>query len=190
MEGYTRLHAGSLTLEGRRLLIAGSKGSGKSSLLLKFLTGGAEVHGDENVLFRGGETIPLPRKFHLREGTIELIPELREAAEGLRRYEPSSAPPLCFFDPTDADRPWRVVAAAADAIVFLEPAFGGDSVLVPCPKVEMVQNLLFQTLNLSKEAGPQIGELSRLVEGCACFLLRNGDLGEAANAVRKAAKRL
>jgi hypothetical protein len=190
MEGYTRLHAGSVTLEGRRFLVAGSKGAGKSSLLLKLLIGGAEVQGDENVLFRGEETIPLPRKFHLRDGTLEMVPELKAAAAGLRRYQPVSVPPLCFFDPTDVGLPWRVKAAPADAIVFLEPAFGGDSILEPFPKVGMVQDLLFQTLNLAEKAGPQIEELSGLVRGCACFRLRNGNLEQAAAALRTAAGRL
>lgn len=189
-EGYTRLHAGSVTLEGRRFLVAGPKGAGKSSLLLKLLVGGAEVHGDENVLFRGEETIPLPRKFHLRDGTLEMVPELKGTAAGLRRYEPSSVPPLCFFDPTNAGHPWRVTAAPADAIVFLEPAFGGDSVLEPFPKVEMVQSLLFQTLNLAEKAGPQIEDLSGLVRRCASFRLRNGNLEQAVAALRAAAGRL
>jgi hypothetical protein len=184
MRGCTRLHAGSVTLGGRRILVAGSKGSGKTTLLLKLLTEGAEVHGDENVLLRGEETIPLPRKFHLREGTLELIEELRTAVAHLRRYLPSFAPPLYFFDPTVVGMPWRATAATAAAIVFLEPAFGQDSILEPSSKVEMVQNLLFQTLNLSKEAGAQIEDLSRLVRECACFRLRIGDLDAAAAAVR------
>lgn len=190
MGAWTRVHAGCATLAGKRFLLTGPKGCGKTTLLLRLLAAEAQVHGDENTLVQGENTVPLPRRFHVREGTLALIGALGEAAARLRRYSPPSAPPFRFADPTVFGGPWRTWAAPASAIVVLEPAFGGASTVEPCQKVEMVRHLLFQTLNLAQASEDRVAELADVVRGCACLRLRLGDLGQAADALFEAAAAL
>ncbi len=183
---WTRLHAGCATVAGRRALFSGDKAAGKTTLMLGLLAAGHEVHGDENVLLRGGVTLPLPRKFHLREGTLNLIPEFASVRESLSPREHPVIGPFRFCDPTDLGRPWNVGFAPAAAVFILEPGFGGASVVSPCPKVDLVRHLLFQTVNLSDAPGREIREISLLADAAAAFRLKVGDLAGAVREIETA----
>ena len=67
--------------------------------MLTLLAAGHEVHGDENVLLRGGVTLPVPRKFHLREGTLDLVPELATVRESVSSREHPVIGPFRFCGP-------------------------------------------------------------------------------------------
>lgn len=183
LAGGLRLHAGCVDVQGRRLLFTGDKASGKTSFLTKMLTLGGEVPSDENVLLLEGTALPVPRKFHLRETTFALLPELAPHRERSRLYTYAEIGAFRFFDPTDLGRPWRVRRAPVDAVFTIESNFGGASTVEVCPKIDMVRHLLFQTVNLSGRPGPQLAELTRFVNGVAAYRLRLGDLDEAAAAV-------
>ena len=192
-EGMTaglRLHAGCADVDGRRLLFTGNKASGKTTFLTKLLTLGNEVPGDENVLLLEGTALPVPRKFHLREATSSLFPELAPHRERSRLYTYAEIGAFRFFDPTDLGRPWRVRRAPVDAVFTIESNFDGASSVEPCPKIDMVRHLLFQTVNLSERPGTQLAELTRFVNGVAAFRLRLGDLDEAAAAVTAVLEKL
>lgn len=183
--GWTRLHAGCATIAGRRALFSGDKSAGKTTLMLKLLASGHEVHGDENVLLRDGATLPVPRKFHLREGTLSLVPELVAARRSARLLEHPVIGPFRFSDPTDFGRPWSVGLSPVAAVFTLTPDFGGSSVVSPCARVELARRLLFQTVNLSSEPRREIREVTQLAAAAGCFHLKVGDL---AGAVREIVK--
>lgn len=184
--GWTRLHAGCARVDGRRALFTGDKASGKTTLLLALLAAGHEVHGDENVLLRDGSTLPVPRRFHLREGSLALLPGLAPLTERLRPLRHPEIGPFRFFDPTDLGRPWRVEAAPAAAVFVVESAFGSASRVDPCAKVDLIRHLLFQTINLSRDPGTELRQLSTLSGSTAAFRLRLGDLDGAVRAVADA----
>ena len=184
--GWTRLHAGCATIGGRRALFSGDKAAGKTTLMLTLLAAGHEVHGDENVLLHGGVTLPVPRKFHLRERTLDLVPELAAVRESVSSREHPVIGPFRFCDPIDLGRPWNVGFSPATAVFILEPGFGGASIVTPCAKVDLVRHLLFQTMNLSAEPGREIREISLLADSAAAFRLRVGDLAEAVREIEAA----
>jgi len=66
--GWLPLHGGLVTIAGRRLLVVGQKGAGKSTLMLRLLYDGHAVEGDEMVFTRDGVAVALPRSFHLKPG--------------------------------------------------------------------------------------------------------------------------
>lgn len=183
---WTRLHAGCATIAGRRALFSGNKAAGKTTLMLGLLAAGHGVHGDENVLLRGGVTLPLPRKFHLRQGTLDLIPALDPVRTSVSPREHPVIGPFRFCDPTDLGRPWSVSCAPAAAVFILEPGFGGKSVVSPCAKVDLVRFLLFQTVNLPAEPGREIREVSQLAAGVVGFRVKVGDLAGAIREVETA----
>jgi hypothetical protein len=190
MTGGLRLHAGCADVSGSRALFTGNKASGKTSFLMKLLTLGGEVPSDENVLLLGGAALPVPRKFHLREATFSLLPELAPHRENSRLYTYAEIGAFRFFDPTDLGRSWRVRRGPVDAVFTIESNFGGASSVEPCPKIDMVRHLLFQTVNLSGRPGPQLAELTRFVNDVAAFRLRLGDIDEAAAAVTAVLEKL
>lgn len=105
--GWWALHAATVTVAGRRLALVGAKGTGKTTLACAFLLAGDradgspddqptrsdqverdQVDGDEILFLRGDgafgttgtapSTVPLPRPLHLKEGTFEILPRLRD----------------------------------------------------------------------------------------------------------------
>ncbi len=60
---YTKVHAGCGTWHGRRFLVVGDRGAGKTTLMTRLLFEGCGVEGDEMVLLRDGEAVAYPRRF-------------------------------------------------------------------------------------------------------------------------------
>lgn len=185
MVDWTRLHAGCAVVGGVRILVSGDKGAGKTTTLLKLLLRGHEVLCDENVLLCGGEALPVPRKFHLRDGTIALMREFAPVAATLRRYRVHDLEPFHFFDPSDLGGPWKLSRAPADVVLFVEPARGGRSAITPLAKTDLVLRLLLQAPDLDERASRQIREISAFVAGARPLLLRLGELDEAAELLER-----
>lgn len=183
---WVRVHAGCATIGGRRALFTGDKAAGKTTLMLALLAAGHAVHGDENVLLRGGVTLPVPRKFHLREGSLSLVPELEPVRTSLCRREHPEIGPFRFFDPSDLGQTWNVGFAPAAAVFILESGFGGPSIVTPCAKVDAVRHLLFQTMNLSGEPSRELREISLLAGKVNAFRLKVGELAEAIRVIEAA----
>jgi hypothetical protein len=186
MQGWLRLHAGCASLEGHRALFTGDKSSGKTTFLLHLLLSGEEVLCDENVMVKKGRVIPLPRKFHLRDGSFPLLPGLDGVKERLRSYTYQEIGTFRFLDPGDLGREWKTGEGPAAAVFFIEPNFGGPSSVEPMAKIDMVRHLLFQTVNLGERPGGHIGELTGFVGDIGAWRLRLGDLHGAVEGVRAA----
>jgi len=185
MGEWTRLHAGCVVVGGARILVSGDKGAGKTTTLLKLLLRGQEVLCDENVLLRGGDVLPVPRKFHLRDGTIALMKEFAPVAATLRKYHVQQLAPFHFFDPTDLGHGWRLSRGPVDAVLIIEPNRGGRSTIAPLAKTDLVLRLLLQAPDLDDRASRQIREISSFVAGARPLLLRLGDLDEAVDALER-----
>ena len=61
-----KLHAGAATWGGRFFLVTGDSNAGKTTLLMKMMLDGAEVHCDETVLLHNGLIQTFPRKFYIK----------------------------------------------------------------------------------------------------------------------------
>ncbi len=60
-----RIHAGCGELQGKRFLIIGDKGAGKTTLMVRLLFEGFRAISDELVLVRETKVMPFPRRFHI-----------------------------------------------------------------------------------------------------------------------------
>jgi hypothetical protein len=145
----------------------------------------AAIHADEIVFVSDQWSMPFPRKFHLKEPTLDLIPRLQPSCRPLKRYPSFSGERFIFFSPPDAGFDWVISKQKTDMFFYLEPDSGRPSRVELCPKSVMVQNILFQTLNLDHNAGPQIRMICRSVEAAACYLLYYNDLDGAVRAVKE-----
>lgn len=178
------LHAGSVSVADRGALLAGAKGSGKSTLTLALAERGCGFLGDEvaAVDSRTWEILPFRRAVSIRRGP--------GAAGVLRRLEEMSLPPESFPDGSE-----RIRAHVDDMF----PRAGGDPAPLRCvfflgepgprlsvreisPRASDLRRLtpLAGTL-WRRERGRAISALLRLLSRARCFTLDPGDPDETAD---------
>lgn len=176
MRDFIKIHAASGSLGGKRLLLAGDKGAGKTTLITRLLFEDAAVYGDETVLLRGPNAISFPRKFHLKEGTLPLVPQIAPIYENLTSYPAYYGGRFCFFDPTDAGFDWQITEGKVDVIFYLEPHHKERTEIEEYPKWLMVQKLMMQTSDFAPNPETQIGQLCNFVDMSDNFIFHVGDL--------------
>lgn len=187
---YTCLHSGSVTIDGRLVLLTGDRGSGKSTLLLRLLLDGADFHGDEYVLARKGRAYSLPRPLHVKRGTLELLPEVRAACVDKPVLQFGGNLFFRLLEPSDLGVRWRSADTRPAAIVHLQPDFLQSPEIVETTQIAMVKNLMCQTLSGAGDTGRQVQQICDLVRGVRCYELRVGELRETAAVVRDMVRQL
>jgi len=184
-EGTIRIHAGYGERGGRRFIVVGDKGTGKSTLMVKLLLSGFRVTGDELVLVRDGEAFPFPRRFHIKQGSVPLLPEMAGLFETLPWNDTTYGHKMFSFSPTDAGLEWRVDAGKIDAVFYLEPNHGGATFIEECPKLVMLEKIMPMTFLSETGDHRKIPALCRMVDEADCYILRNGDLRGAVDALQE-----
>jgi hypothetical protein len=180
-DGWTRLHAAVVDVDGRRVLLAGRSGAGKTTLAARLLADGVAVLADEGAFVRDGLAVPLPRRWHVRQSTLEHVPLLRTARNTVvLPYDP----PLWTVDPADLNGPWRLEPARVDHVVLLEPVHRGESALVPAGTAAGIGELLAEALPYADRRDRTVRALARLLRDASCHRLRVGTLAGAAHLIR------
>jgi hypothetical protein len=160
-EGWSRMHAGLADVGGRRIMIAGPSGVGKTTTIVALADAGATVLGDEAVLTRGRQSIALPRPLHAKHGG--------HGIEGLRPESVLTVldypDPIAVLDPAAINRTDKLHHGLApiDLIVLLERGEG------PAPRAEPV-GVAEAIIALAPDAGPftpDRAELARSVVAIA-----------------------
>jgi hypothetical protein len=175
---FTRLHAASVTLGGRRVAIAGAAGSGKTTLATRLLFEHCAPHGDDLLLIAGGQAISFPRRFRLRPESLRWLPQIADAAPSLPRDRDCLA-----LDPSDLGFRWEISTAPADVVIFLQSR-GSAVRIAPSPRHAMAQKLMGQS-NMPA-AGPRqwVSDVCALVDGARCYVLDSGSLDATALAIK------
>lgn len=117
-EGFSRLHAAVVDLQGARILVAAPSGTGKTTLALRLIGAGGVVHSDEGALIRDGRSIGLPRRAHVKDSGTELLPPSWQDHRLTLGYHP----PIHTLDLCDLNSgpgPTRLTEAGTDLVVLL-----------------------------------------------------------------------
>lgn len=181
---FTALHAGAVTIDRRLLLLTGDRGAGKTTLLLKLALRGALFHCDEHVMAAAdGLAHTLPRRLHVKPGTLECVPEIAVAcrAHPLLRLDGGVA--FHPLDPADIGLAWRSADARPAAIMHLTPAFAWPASLEAIPQIDMVKRLFLQAAGDDMDFGRQAASICGVVRAVPTFALRVGNLDETADIV-------
>lgn len=182
MPDFSRVHAGCASWEGRRLVAAGPARSGKSTLMARLLFEGLDVHCDDLVLLRRGESLPFPRRFFIRPESVALIPQL--AARSIDSFEWGGWDPGSLaVDPSALGFEWKIECAPVDVVLFLERDTGGAR-LEACPRHAMAERLMFQSNPSAGGPGAWVRDVCALVDRADCFVLRSGDLEGSVSVVK------
>lgn len=181
-----KLHGACGRWLGRRFLLVGDQGAGKTTLALGLLLAGAEVFGDDRILLAPDSLQPYPRRFYLKETTLDLLPALRPTLSKRRVFRHPRGARFYFWDPGDLGRSWRTPAGWADVVFYLRPGFGERSQLEACPKYEMARLLMFQCARREGDTRELLRAVTGLVNSCGCYLLTVGDVATVTELVRHA----
>jgi hypothetical protein len=144
-EGWSRIHAGLADITGKRIMIAGPSGVGKTTTIVALADEGAIVLGDEAVLIRDGEAIALPRPFHAKHGGRGIYGLRPEVVLTVLDYPD----PIAVLDPAALNRVDRLrhEPAPIDLIVLLERGGDAHPVAEPVGVAEAI-------IALAPDAGP------------------------------------
>ncbi len=180
-----RIHAGCGEWEGRRFIVAGDKGVGKTTLMLRLLYGGFRVMNDELVLIRDGKALPFPRRFHIKQESTRLLTFMRGLIDTLPYNWTSYGHKMYSFTPRDAGLDWVIDEADVGAVIYLEPNHGGESRVEECSKFKMVERIMPMSFLSETDDHLKIGGLCRLVDSADCFVLHVGDLDGAVSGLQQ-----
>lgn len=122
------VHGASLAVDGKRILLIGDKGLGKSTLCMQMLAAGHAVEGDEHVAVGAGIVVARPRTLRVKPGTFSLIRGLPPGLEQSPMLATWDGVPVYSIDPSAFGRPWRISEGPVHACILLESNRGGRSV--------------------------------------------------------------
>jgi len=171
LKGWVRLRGALVEVAGKRILLVGPPGSGKTVLVVRLALRGGAPQGDESVLLREGVALAVPTPLLLEEPVGSAPADIAALAGRLPRLGARAA-----LDPArDLGMQWRLNVAPLDHIVVLDRRPGRRGCL-PCTPAEALTELA---------GGLDAGVLPRFVarqalaaavRGAACHRLRAGEL--------------
>jgi hypothetical protein len=180
-----RIHAGCGEWEGKRFLVVGDKGAGKTTLMVTLLMAGFRVVGDELVLVRDGKAMPFPRRFHIKEESTRLLTRMKPLFETLPYNMTSYNHRMYSLSPRDVGREWKIDEGEVRAVFYLVPNHGGETRMEESPKYGMVEKVMPMSFLSEKDDHKKIGHLCRMIDKAECYTIYIGDLEGAVSAVRE-----
>ncbi|MGL4564330.1 MAG: hypothetical protein ACRCVD_03475, partial [Halioglobus sp.] len=141
LAGWIGLHAALVNIGGRRMMLLGDKGAGKTTLTSSLLFANHMIEGDELVLLREGTAMAFPRRLHLKPGIEKQIPEL---APHLDDLPTAFAGPQAVrgLDPAELGFRWTINAAPIDHIIWIRANHGHTTTLIPLSSLAILQRLI------------------------------------------------
>jgi hypothetical protein len=174
------VHAASLRRGGRRVLLVGPKGGGKTVLTLRLIEASYEIEGDENVFLTSEGVAARPRGLRVKESAAAFLPHLAEVLTAAPYYQSGADQRIFNLDPRQAGAPfWRIEQGRADAVVLLQPNHGGYSSLRPISPLALVREVMAECgLPKTCRAGA-ISTITKVIGSAKGFDLSLGELDGA-----------
>jgi hypothetical protein len=175
------LHAACLRQEQKRLLLVGSKGTGKSTLTMRLIQAGYEIEGDEHVFLEGPQVVARPRGCRIRETSLQYLPEMAPVITSSPRYQEAWSGLFFNVDPRAFGIDWRIERGKVDCIFVLRPNHGGYSSIRPMPPSALIQSLMTETGWREAHRNTSIAHMVAVSHSSRAFDL---SLGDHTNALR------
>ena len=186
--GLPVLHAASARIEGRRFVFLGDKGFGKTTLMLGLIAQGIPVEGDEHIVLTQAGAIARPRRLHIKESSLELFPAMREAIQASPSETDWMGNRVYACAPSFLGTSWEIAEGPIDHLVFVEPNFGGSSILSPLALDEAFARLLETTFMPPAQRGLAAVRLRKLCVDAGTWRLQGGNLDQGLRHLRIVAK--
>jgi hypothetical protein len=175
--GLYALHAGAvITASGRRVLIVGASGAGKTTTVLSLLAEGTTVLGDDAMFFAERDGSPrvlaFPRPFHVTAKTLAAFPALADA-ESVPGWAKHSVP----FAAVSIAR--ALDMEAPELVLLPQVTDAPTSRASPVAPADAFGALLDSTAAIAfadriDQIATQLGVLERLIAGARAWRLELG----------------
>ncbi|MCI5073612.1 hypothetical protein [Oricola sp.] len=185
--GLPLMHAGLAVIEGRRFVFLGDKGFGKTTLILSLIERGITVEGDEHIVLTADSAITRPRRLHVKETSVDLVPALRDAILASPSMAEWTGNRVFACPPSMHGASWEIAEAPIDHVVFVTPNFGGSSILSPLSRDEAFARLMETAFLPSEGRGKAVARLRKLCIDAKNWNLQSGNLDQALKHLRAVA---
>jgi hypothetical protein len=174
--GRFPLHAASLVApDGHTVLVAGTKGAGKSTATLALAERGWRVVSDDTVLVSTAGVTGYRKRFHVCPDLLERRPDLAPLARRAEAFEPQdklwldleARLPGCTVERAGMPHVILFPRIVDRATTALEPVSGKDALMA----LMRESSFVFVRPELT---APHLGALGRLVDGARCYALHAG----------------
>lgn len=187
--GTPVLHSAVASVGECRFAFLGDKGFGKTTLMLKLLEEGFEVEGDEHLFVTAGGAVVRPRRLHVKESSLEVVPSLSEAVRRSPWASDWEGRRVFACRPSLLGARWELSQQPIRHLVFLEPNFGGSSILSPLGREDTFARLMEGAFMPPKNRGGAAASLRVLCVNAQAWRLQAGDLSQAVWHLQKATQR-
>lgn len=185
LAGWVRIHAVTADVDGRRLLLVGPSGVGKTTLAIALAADGADVQGDESVLMRAGQSLAVARGFHVKDGADHLVPDV-PAEDALAIGD------VRVLDPHRIVPGWRLRLASVDEIVLLagpdvdrgDRRPTGSVTIRDASMPEVLQALVEESFVVTESKHDLLAALVSVASNARCRTITRGTLRDMCGALR------
>lgn len=175
------LHAACLRRGSRRLLLAGSKSAGKTTLALRLIQSGYQIEGDEHVFIDRAGAVARPRGCRVKATALPFLADMAKVITSAPSYTDDVNGMIFNVDPRTLGSTWRIEHGEVDLVIVLQPNHGGFSSIRPLPPSALVQLLMPEVGLRETGRGSAIAAIAALASRAKAFEL---SLGEHAGALR------
>jgi hypothetical protein len=184
------LHAASLVRDGRRILLVGRKGAGKTTLTLRLAISGFTLESDENLFVTPTGIIARPRGCRIKETSLPLLPAIADAIAASPFIVDYRGARIFNLDPRQAGIHWSIAEGPVDAILLLRPNHGGLTTAREIPSMAVIRGLMAEIALQQQDKMAAFGALARLASASRGFDVSLGDLDAAIALVEALVARL
>jgi energy-coupling factor transporter ATP-binding protein EcfA2 len=180
------LHAASLQRRGRRLLLAGTNGVGKTTLALALTRMGYEIEGDEHVFVERSGVVARPRACRVKESSLPMLADMAKVIAAAPSYTEEFYGMIFNLDPRALGSSWRIAHGQSDVVIALHDNHGGYSSIRPLAPTALVQLLIPEIALRETGHGSSVAAVAALAGRAKAFDLSLGDHSGALRCVERA----
>jgi hypothetical protein len=173
------LHSACLRNAGRRILLVGTEGAGKTTLTLRLVLAGYQIEGDENVFVDGRGVIARPRAMRVKERALAHLPEIADRIAAAPFLTDLYGRKIYNFSPAMTGAPWQIREGTVDLVVLLRPNHGGASSLRPLGALAAGRELMAEIGFPATGRGAAVAALAGLTARAQAFDLSLGNAPQA-----------
>jgi hypothetical protein len=174
------LHAACLRRGGRRVLMVGTEGAGKTTTTLRLMLSGYEIEGDENVFINAESVTARPRGMRVKQGTLAQLPQVAARIAQAPHLVDHDGRKIYNLDPRILGANWQIRSGTVDVILLLRANHGGASSIRPLSPIAAAREIMEEIGFPPVGRGRAVAALARLTGQAQSFDL---SLGEPTQAV-------